>query len=124
MNNKIIEATTKSRKSSKRQNKTPLPWWVEILFVQIGLPDKWLIKFLSVKKSSSSLFLKNRKLFAFIFLIVLGSIYLSPVIKNSKSNLTCQRLFKQLIKDTEKNSAASKEFIQMRSVNYCNGGNS
>ena len=40
--------TKKLKASSNSNNKKEksLPWWVELLFVQIGLPDKWLIKIL------------------------------------------------------------------------------
>ena len=31
---------------SKKNKDNDLPWWVELLFVQIGLPDKLLIKIL------------------------------------------------------------------------------
>ena len=36
-----------SRISNKKKDKE-LPWWVELLFVQIGLPDGLLIKILTV----------------------------------------------------------------------------
>ena len=36
----------------KKKNSKDLPWWVELLFVQIGLPDKFLIKILKTKKKS------------------------------------------------------------------------
>ena len=36
----------------KKKNSKDLPWWVELLFVQIGLPDKLLIKILKTKKKS------------------------------------------------------------------------
>ena len=32
----------------KKHKKEGLPWWVEILFVQIGLPEKLLIKILNL----------------------------------------------------------------------------
>ena len=35
--------------SNKKKDKD-LPWWVELLFVQIGLPDKFLIKILKTEK--------------------------------------------------------------------------
>ena len=38
-----------STKSKKKKDKD-LPWWVELLFVQIGLPDNLLIKILKAKK--------------------------------------------------------------------------
>ena len=36
----------------KKKKDKDLPWWVELLFVQIGLPDKFLIKILKAKKKS------------------------------------------------------------------------
>ena len=36
--------------NSKKKKDKDLPWWVELLFVQIGLPDKFLIKILKTKK--------------------------------------------------------------------------
>ena len=35
----------------KKKKDKDLPWWVELLFVQIGLPDKLLIKILKAKKN-------------------------------------------------------------------------
>ena len=40
----------KSTSNSSIKKDKPLPWWVELLFVQIGLPDKILIKILKSKK--------------------------------------------------------------------------
>ena len=54
--NKKLKATTNS--NNKKENS--LPWWVELLFVQIGLPDKWLIRVLKSKKKYTEL-LKNEK---------------------------------------------------------------
>ncbi len=34
----------------KKNKDKDLPWWVELLFVQIGLPDKLLVKILKAKK--------------------------------------------------------------------------
>ena len=47
--------TSENFKKKKDKN---LPWWVELLFVQIGLPDKLLIKILKSKKTSKE-FIKN-----------------------------------------------------------------
>ena len=38
--------------SNKKENKK-LPWWVELLFMQIGLPEKLLPKILKAKKQYS-----------------------------------------------------------------------
>ena len=48
-----------SENLKKKKNKD-LPWWVELLFVQIGLPDKLLIRILKAKKTSKE-FIKNDK---------------------------------------------------------------
>ena len=42
----------------KKKKDKDLPWWVELLFVQIGLPDKLLIKILKAKKTSKEFFKK------------------------------------------------------------------
>ena len=46
--------------NSKGKKDKNLPWWVELLFVQIGLPDKLLIKILKTKKNAKEL-IKNEK---------------------------------------------------------------
>ena len=39
-----------------------LPWWVEFLFVQIGLPDSLLVKILKAKKTSKEFIINEKKL--------------------------------------------------------------
>ena len=45
--------------NSKKKKSKALPWWVELLFVQIGLPDKLLIKILSAKNKSKEIIKKD-----------------------------------------------------------------
>ena len=52
----------------KKKKDNDLPWWVELLFVQVGLPDKLLIKILKAKKTSKE-FIKNEKKSLITFLI-------------------------------------------------------
>ena len=47
---KLEERKKINSSNSSQINQKRLPLWVEILFVQIGLPDKWLIKILKTKK--------------------------------------------------------------------------
>ena len=47
-----------SPQNSKKKRNKDLPWWVELLFVQIGLPDKLLIKILKTKKEAKQLIKK------------------------------------------------------------------
>ncbi len=43
---------TITMKSNSDKNQTKLPWWVELLFVQVGLPDRWLSKYLKKRKEA------------------------------------------------------------------------
>ena len=56
--------------NSKKKKDKELPWWVELLFVQVGLPHKLLIKILKTQKKAKELF-KNDKnsLITFLFVI-------------------------------------------------------
>ena len=52
-------AAKKMNSSEKIKKKKDLPWWVELLFVQMGLPDKLLVKILKTKKTYKE-FIKNK----------------------------------------------------------------
>ena len=61
LKNQNYEAKKMNTSSNlKKKKNKDLPWWVELLFVQIGLPDKLLIKILKAKKTSKE-FIKNEK---------------------------------------------------------------
>ena len=49
------------KENSNKKKDKDLPWWVELLFVQIGLPDKLLIKILKARKKSKELIKNERK---------------------------------------------------------------
>ena len=75
-----------SDKLKKKRDKD-LPWWVELLFVQIGLPDNLLIKILNTKKRYNEL-IKNDKKSIVIFLgVIIAFVYFYPVIKHAKNKL-------------------------------------
>ena len=81
----------------KKKNDKDLPWWVELLFVQIGLPDKLLIKILKAKKTSKEFF-KNENKSIIIFLFVITTLaYFYPVIKHAKNKLDCEAIAKNYI---------------------------
>ncbi|EEE40165.1 hypothetical protein [Prochlorococcus marinus] len=108
--------------NAKKKKDRDLPWWVELLFVQIGLPDKLLIKILKAKKSSKE-FIKNDKksLITFLFLIITFA-YFYPVIKHSKNKLDCQAIAKNYIIKNKNTKGISKREIKMLSTNFCYGG--
>ena len=108
---------------SSQINQKRLPWWVELLFVQIGLPDNWLIKILKTKKNTLD-FYKEKKKYIFLvslFLFTLG--YFQPVIRDSNSKLKCQKVAYKIIKEINLFKNENIEKLEMQSVNYCNGGN-
>jgi len=106
----------------KKKNDKDLPWWVELLFVQIGLPDKLLIKILKAKKTSKE-FIKNEKKSIIIFLFVIITLaYFYPVIKHAKSKLDCEAIAKNYIIKNKNLIGINNREIKMISTNFCNGG--
>ena len=90
----------KNLKSSINKNNKkdkPLPWWVEILFVQIGLPDKLLIKILKSKKFVSEIVKTEKKSLIFFLFILTSLAYLFPIVKYSKTKVECQKIAKNYI---------------------------
>ena len=110
-----------SRKFKKNNNKS-LPWWVELLFVQIGLPDNLLIKILKAKKKSQE-FMKNDKKFLFTILFIFISIaYFYPVVKHSKNKLNCEATAKKYIIENKNIMKINNKELKMLSTNFCYGG--
>ena len=117
---------TKKLKASKNpisKKEKSLPWWVELLFVQIGLPDKWLIKVLKSKKKSAD-FIKNEKKLILKFLFFLAVLtYFYPVIKYSSTKLECENTAKNYILINKNLIKLNRKQVRMLSTNFCNGGN-
>ena len=116
--NKKMSTTDKSRKKID----SDLPWWVELLFVQIGLPDKLLIKILKAKKKTKEL-IDNEKqsLMTFIFLIIILA-YFYPVIKHAKNKLDCELTAKNYIIKNKNIKQINNRELKMLSTNFCYGG--
>ena len=110
-----------SEKTNKR-NQKDLPWWVELLFVQIGLPDKLLIKILKLRKNTGEL-IKNEKKSLITFLFVITSLaYFYPVIKHANNKLYCEAIAKNYIIKNKNTIGFNKREIKMISTNFCYGG--
>ena len=124
VNNSNFEERKKRNSSKTSQiNKKRLPWWVELLFVQIGLPDKWLIKILKTKKNTLD-FYKSKKKFIFLMFLYLFTLgYFQPLIKDSNSKLRCQKTSNNFIKEINRFKSENIKTLEMLSVHYCNGGN-
>ena len=106
----------------KKKKDKHLPWWVELLFVQIGLPDKLLIKILKAKKTSKE-FIKNDKKSLITFLFVITTLaYFYPVIKHAKNKLDCEAIAKNYIIKNKNIIQINNKEIKMISTNFCYGG--
>ena len=109
-------------KNFKKKADKNLPWWVELLFVQIGFPDKFLIKILKAKKSCKE-FIKNDKksLITFLFAITTFA-YFYPVIKHANNKLDCEAIAKNYIIKNKNTIGINNREIKMLSTNFCHGG--
>ena len=123
LKNQNYEAKKMNTSSNlKKKKDKDLPWWVELLFVQIGLPDKLLIKILKAKKTSKE-FIKNEKKSIIIFLFVITTLaYFYPVIKHAKNKLDCEAVAKNYIIKNKNTIGINNREIKMLSTNFCYGG--
>nr|WP_075440732.1 hypothetical protein [Prochlorococcus marinus] len=123
LKNQNYEAKKMNTSSNlKKKKDKALPWWVELLFVQIGLPDKLLIKILKAKKTSKE-FIKNEKKLIIIFLFVITTLaYFYPVIKHAKNKLDCEAIAKNYIIKNKNIIEINNREIKMLSTNFCYGG--
>ncbi len=116
-----VKEMNTSQNLKKKKDKA-LPWWVELLFVQIGLPDKFLIKILKTKKETKELIKKERKLLIIFLFVITSLAYFYPLIKHAMNKLNCEAIAKNyIIKNKNIKRINSKE-LKMLSTNFCYGG--
>ena len=123
LKNQNYEAKKMNTSSNlKKKKDKDLPWWVELLFVQIGLPDKLLVKILKAKKKSKEFFKNDKKsLITFLFVIITLA-YFYPVIKHAKNKLDCEAIAKNYIIKNKNIIGINNREIKMLSTNFCYGG--
>ena len=111
--------TSQKQKKKKDIN---LPWWVEFLFVQLGLPDSLLIKILKTKKKAKELIKNDKRLLITLLFVITSMAYFYPIIQNSKNKLDCVSIAKNYITKNKKTNNINKQELKMLSINFCYGG--
>ena len=106
----------------KKKKDKDLPWWVELLFVQIGLPDQLLIKILRSQKKAKELIKKDKKSIITVFFVIFTLSYFYPIIKHAKNKLDCEAIAKNYIIKNKNIIGINKKEIKMLSTNFCYGG--
>ena len=109
-------------KSNSDKNQAKLPWWVELLFVQIGLPDSWLSKILKKKKETVNLFYENKKFIASSALLISGILYIYPIVRYTSSSASCIDKTTKYLKSNNINKSQNQIDINSIAVGYCHGG--
>ena len=107
----------------KKKSDKELPWWVEFLFVQIGLPDKLLVKILKAKRNSKELIKNEKNSFITILILITSFVYFYPVIRYAKNQLDCETNAKNYIIENRNIVKINNKKLRMLSTNFCNGGN-
>tara|TARA_Y100001968_G_scaffold212919_1_gene196000 strand:+ start:263 stop:607 length:345 start_codon:yes stop_codon:yes gene_type:complete len=109
-------------KSNSDKNQSKLPWWVELLFVQIGLPDSWLSKYLKKKKKVFYFFNENKKYIAYSVLLFSAILYIYPIVKYTSSSASCIDKTTKYLKSNNYNISKNDMDINSLAVGYCHGG--
>ena len=125
--NKVINQNYEAKKVNnsrdlKKKKDSNLPWWVELLFVQIGLPDKILINILKAKKKFKDLFKNDKKSLITIFFVITSLAYFYPVVKHAKNKLDCEKIAKNYIMQNKNIMQINNRELKMLSTNFCYGG--
>ena len=114
--------TMNTSENSKKKKNKDLPWWVELFFVQIGLPEPLLIKILKAQKKSKELIKNEKKAMIFFLFVITSFVYFYPAIKHAKNKLDCESVAKNYIVKNKNTIGINKREIKMLSTNFCYGG--
>ena len=118
-----MSSTLKKINPKVQRSEAKLPWWVELLFVQIGLPDIWLRNILKFKKSSKYLLSRNKSNIYYSIIILTSLIYIYPLVKSAKINNECIQETTRVYSQNDMKTNINNK-LKRSAVNYCNGGNS
>ncbi len=107
----------------RNQEGPDLPWWVELLFVQVGLPDNWLRTFLKTRKKARTFFNENKKPVGYSILAFAAIIYSYPIVKQARLHNECVHGSKEYVKiNISSKSNLNEEIVAAWANRFCNGG--
>ncbi len=109
-------------KSNSDKNQSKLPWWVELLFVQIGLPDSWLSNYLKKRRKAATFIDQNKKYIIYCSLLIAGLLYIYPIFKYTTSSASCIDKTTKYLKSKNINQSENEMDINSIAVAYCHGG--
>ncbi len=109
-------------KSNSDKNQEKLPWWVELLFVQIGLPDSWLSKYLKKKRLAKDFINQNKKNIVYTAILIAVILYIYPIVKYTSSSASCIDKTTKYLKSNNINGSQNEMDINSLAVGYCHGG--
>ena len=109
-------------KSNSDKNQTKLPWWVELLFVQIGLPDSWLSKYLRKRKEAAIFINENKKYITYSAILIAGILYIYPIVRYTSSSASCIDKTTKYLKSNNIDTISNEMDINSIAVGYCHGG--
>ena len=109
-------------KSNSDKKQSQLPWWVELLFVQIGLPDSWLTIYLKKRKQTYNLIIENKKNIFYSALLIAGVLYIYPIVRYTSSSASCIEKTKTYLKANNLDKVKTEMDLNSLAVGYCHGG--
>ena len=108
-------------KSKSDKNQSKLPWWVELLFVQVGLPDSWLSKYLKKKKEAANFIDENKKYIVYSAILIAGILYIYPIVRYTSSSSSCIDKTTKYLKSNNLNRSQNEMDLNSLAVGYCHG---
>ncbi len=109
-------------KSNSDKSQSKLPWWVELLFVQIGLPDSWLSKYLKKKKEAVNFINENKKYIVYSAILIAGILYIYPIVRYTSSSASCIDKTTRYLQSNSTKRSQNEIDINSLAVGYCHGG--
>ena len=109
--------STSSNRLKNKNTSNTLPWWIELFFVQIGLPEALLVKTLSIRKKSLAHISGNINSYGKLLIAILVVFYTYPLIRYSSYQNRC-------VNYTQKEIAKSMSELNGKlqiAVRICNG---